>query len=356
MKTIPYRRYAVDTIRVTLARQYACLEGDMTVLKKHLRRLSAAILMALPFILPHGAKAQGITYPAENIHFICGFAAGSGADIIVRFFANKMQPILGKTVIVENKPGAIGNIATEYVARAKPDGYTIYVTSGDALATNMHIFKKPSVDVIKQLQMVTTINRMPMMIAVSASSPHKTIDELTKAMKDKGDRGSYSTTNPPARVVGAMYKEAAGLSTLEVQYKTTADTINDVASGVVDYAIYDPVFATIQARQGKIRILAVATGERLKSAPEYPTMTELGYKMNLVSWWGAMVPMGTPRPIVEKLREAFGQVIASEEGKAFLASIASDPWTIGPDDAQQYWRKEVDDWRDYARLAKIEPQ
>lgn len=116
------------------------------------------------------------------------------------------------------------------------------------------------------------------------------------------------------------------------------------------------MFATIQARQGKIRILAVATGERLKSAPEYPTMTELGYKMNLVSWWGAMVPMGTPRPIVEKLREAFGQVIASEEGKAFLASIASDPWTIGPDDAQQYWRKEVDDWRDYARLAKIEPQ
>lgn len=328
----------------------------MIVLKGLSRRLCAAIFIVLPFISSPGVKAQGVVYPAENIHFICGFAAGSGADIIVRFFANKIQPILGKTVIVENKPGAIGNIATEYVARSKPDGYTVYLTSGDALATNMHVFKKPSVDVIKQLQMVTTINRMPMMIAVSASSPYKTIDELTKAMKEKGDRGSYSTTNPPARVVGAMYKEAAGLSTLEVQYRATADTINDVANGVVDYAIYDPVFATIQAKQGKIRILAVATGDRLKSAPEYPTMTELGYQMNLVSWWGAMVPTGTPQPIIEKLRAAFEQVTVSSEGKAFLASIASDPWTVGPEEAQQYWRKEVDDWRDYVRLAKIEPQ
>ncbi|MDH7795821.1 MULTISPECIES: tripartite tricarboxylate transporter substrate binding protein [unclassified Beijerinckia] len=328
----------------------------MTTLKGLLRPLSATIFATLLLLPPNGAKAQAPAYPSDNVHFICGFAAGSGADIIVRFFANKMQAILGKTVIVENKPGAIGNIATEYVARAKPDGYTVYVTSGDALATNMHIFKTPTVDVIKQLQIVTTINRMPMMIAVSISSPYKTVDELTKAMKEKGDKASYATTNPPARVVGAMYKTTGGLSSVEIQYKTTADTLNDVTSGAVDYAIYDPVFATIQARQGKIRILAVATGERLKSAPEYPTMTELGYKMNLVSWWGAMVPTGTPQPIVEKLRDGFAQIIASEDGKKFLGSIASDPWIIGSEEAQQYWRKEVDDWREYVRLAKIEPQ
>ncbi len=326
----------------------------MIAYKDVLRPLLAAAFASLLLFPAGAAKAQG--YPSQDIHFICGFAAGSGADIIVRFFANKMQPILGKTIIVENKPGAIGNIATEYVARAKPDGHTVYVTSGDALATNMHIFKNPPVDVTKQLQIVSTINRMPMMIAVSVTSPHKSIDELTKAIKAKGDKASYSTNNPPARVVGAMYKAAAGLSSVEVQYRSSAETLNDVTSGAVDYAIYDPVFATIQSKQGKIRVLAVATGERLKSAPDYPTMTELGYKMNLVSWWGAMVPMDTPRPIVDKLHDAFAQVIASDDGKKFLTSIASDPWVAGPEEAQQYWRKEVDDWREHVRFARIEPQ
>jgi tripartite-type tricarboxylate transporter receptor subunit TctC len=302
----------------------------------------------------NSSRAQN--YPSENIHFICGFPAGSGADLIVRFFGQKIQSLLGRTVLVENKPGAIGNIATEYVARAKPNGYTVYVTSGDALATNMHIFKNPPVDIIKQLQIVTTINRMPMMVVVGLSSPYKSIGELTTAMKDKGDRATYSTTNPPARVVGAMYKETSGVSAVEVQYKTSADALNDLTSGALDFGIYDPVFATIQARQNKLRILAVATGERLKAAPDYPTMTEVGYPMNLVSWWGAMVPVGTPRAIVDQLHEAFKTVIESDEGAKFLASIASDPWILRPDDAQEYWRKEVEQWRDHVRVAKIEPQ
>jgi tripartite-type tricarboxylate transporter receptor subunit TctC len=329
-------------------------EETMTGQSRRQRTLIPLFLASL-LLLP-ATRAQTQEYPSENIHFICGFAAGSGADIIVRFFADKMRPILGRTVIVENKPGAIGNIATEYVARAKPDGYTVYVTSGDALATNMHIFKNPTVDVTRQLQIVSTINRMPMMIAVSVTSPHKTMADLTTAMKEKGDKGTYSNNNPPARVVGAMYKAAAGLNTVEVQYRSSAETLNDVASGAVDYAIYDPVFATIQSKQGKIRVLAVATGERLKSSPDYPTMTELGYKMNLVSWWGAMVPAATPRPIVEKLRNAFATVISSEDGIKFLNSIASDPWIISPEEAQAYWRKEVDDWREHVKVAKIEPQ
>ena len=325
----------------------------MTILMR--LRVFAPLLLA-PLLLAPPAPARAQDYPTENIHFICGFAAGSGADVIVRFFADKMRPILGKTIIVENKPGAIGNIATEYVARAKPDGYTVYVTSGAALAANMHIFKNPTVDVTKQLQIVTTINRIPMMIAVSVTSPHKSIAELTAAMKAKGDKGTYSTNNPPARVVGAMYNAAAGLNTVEVQYRSSAETLNDVASGAVDYAIYDSVFATIQSKQGKIRVLAVAAGERSKSSPDYPTMTELGYKMDLGSWWGAMVPAATPRPIVEKLQGAFVTVISSEEGAKFLASIASDPWILGPDEAQSYWRKEVDDWREHVKVAKIEPQ
>jgi tripartite-type tricarboxylate transporter receptor subunit TctC len=139
----------------------------------HLLRVSAIALIAIS-TAPHGARAQA--YPSQDVNFICGFAAGSGADIIVRYFADKLRPVMNRTIIVQNKPGALGNIATEYVARAKPDGYTILVTGGNSVAASMHLFKKPSVDVAKAFQIAATINNATMMIAVPADSPVKTAE------------------------------------------------------------------------------------------------------------------------------------------------------------------------------------
>ena len=315
--------------------------------------LGAAALPAAS-LFPMPALAQ--QYPAQDIHFICGFAAGSGADIIVRFYAEKIRPMSGRSVIVENKPGAIGNIATEYVARSKPDGYTVYITGGSSLAANHHIMKTPTVDLPKQLQIVGTINKQPVMVAVRPESPYKTIAELTAGMKAKGDKASYGTSNPLAKVVGAMYKERAGLQALDVAYRTAADYLNDLAAGNIDYVIPDNVAAVTNARAGRMRVLAVSTGERMKAAPEYPTMTELGYPMDLRGWWAGLVPSATPRPIVEQLGKWFSDVTASEDGKTFLASIASDPWVNSPDDAQKFFLQEIEKWGEYVRLAKIEPQ
>jgi tripartite-type tricarboxylate transporter receptor subunit TctC len=322
------------------------------------KRLSTACLVAgvLAAAVVSTRSAGGQPYPSQDLHFICAFPAGSGADIIVRFFAEKMRARLNRTVLVENRPGANGNIATEYVARSKPDGYTVYVMSGDALAANMHNFKSPPVDVIKQLRLVATLNRMTMMIAVTASSPHRSIDELTDAMKAKGDKASYLTSNPPGRVVGAMYKEKAGLGAVEVQYRTAADGLNDLTNGNLDYAILDPVFASAQAREQRIRILAVSTGQRLRATSAYSTMTELGYPMDLTSWWGAMVPTGTPAAVIDKLHAAFSAIVDSDDSKKFLDSIVSDPWTLTPDEAQAYWQEDIDAWKEYIRATKIEPQ
>jgi tripartite-type tricarboxylate transporter receptor subunit TctC len=116
-------------------------------------------LVAVPLVLPSPAAAQ--TYPSQDVHLICGYPAGSGADIIVRYYAEKLRPLLGRTVIVDNKVGASGNIATEYVARARPDGHTIYLTGGGVLAANMYLFKKPPVDVAKELQAAAAIIGSP---------------------------------------------------------------------------------------------------------------------------------------------------------------------------------------------------
>ncbi len=323
---------------------------------KHIPGLLRASVIAVAALstVPHAARAQA--YPSQDVNFICGFAAGSGADIIVRYFAEKLRPLMNRAIIVHNKPGALGNIATEFVARSKPDGHTIYVTGANSVAANMHLFKKPSVDAAKALQLVATINRATMMIAVRADAPWKTLPELTTAMKEKGDMASYAFANPTSRVLGAMYREKAGLRAIEVAYRTGADFLNELYAGRIDFAVADNVQASAQASAGRMRILAVGAGTRMQAAPDIPTLTEMGYPTDIRSWWGALVPAGTPRPIIEQLNTWFTQVVGAQDTKTFLNGIASDPWVTTPNEAQAYFLEQIKDWGEYVRTAKIEPQ
>jgi tripartite-type tricarboxylate transporter receptor subunit TctC len=317
------------------------------------RRL--AVLAALAFgFSPIGAHAQ--SYPSQDVHFICAFPAGSGADVIVRYFAEKMRPLLNRTVVVENKPGAIGNIATEYVARSRPDGHTVYIHGASALAANMHLFKNPSVDAGKAIQVVATINKQPTMFVVHTSKPWTSVGEVTAYAKERKDKATFATTNPVGKTMAAIYKQKAGLEAVEVTYRTAADSLNDMQSGTIDYALVDNVFGAAQAREGRLRILAVSTAQRLMANPDFPTMTELGYPMNLMGWFAAMVPSATPRPVVDQLGKWFSQVVATDETRAFLNRVASDPFISTPDEAQALFHQQIKDWGDYVRLANIEPQ
>jgi tripartite-type tricarboxylate transporter receptor subunit TctC len=319
----------------------------------NLLRACAIALIAMSAV-PQDARAQA--YPSQDVQFICGFAAGSGADIIVRYFADKMRPLMSRTIVVQNKPGALGNIATEFVARSKPDGHTIYVTGANSVAASMHIFKKPPVEVGTALQVVATINKATMMVTVRADAPWKSVPELTAAMKEKGDKASYAFANPTSKVLGAMYKEKAGLQAVEVAYRTGADYLNELYTGKIDFAVADNIQAMAQANAGRMRILAVGAGTRMQSAPDIPTLTEFGYPMDIRSWWAALVPAGTPKPIVDQLNAWFSQVVESEETKAFLNGIASDPWVSKPEEGQAYFLQQIKDWGDYVRVARIEPQ
>src|SRR6516164_7170081 len=163
--------------------------------------MTAACAVAALVLAPRPAAAQ--TYPAQDLHFICAYPAGSGADIFVRFYAEKLRPIIGRTILVENKPGAVSNIATEYVARAKPDGYTIYIQGASSIAANMHLFKNPPVDVGKAIRIAAALNKQPYMLVVDGSRPWTSVAELTTYLKHKRDKASYATSNPPAKVMGS---------------------------------------------------------------------------------------------------------------------------------------------------------
>jgi tripartite-type tricarboxylate transporter receptor subunit TctC len=311
--------------------------------------LAAAITM-----VPHAARAQ--SYPSQDVSFICGFAAGSGADIIVRYFADKMRPLMNRTIVVQNKPGALGNIATEYVARSKPDGYTLYPFAGTTVAASMHLFKNPPVDVGKALKVAATTSNLAFMLVVDAKGPYKTVAELTAAMKQKGSAANYAVAANPGRIMGAIYKDKAGLGATEVQYRTAPDSLNELLSGKIDYGLHDPIFALAQQREGRLRVLAVSTGKRLQSLPEIPTMAESGVAMDLELWWGVMVPAATPQPIVNKINQWFTQIVGSDETKKFLNDSGADPMIRTPEQAQKMFEIAIKEWGEYVRLAKIEPQ
>jgi tripartite-type tricarboxylate transporter receptor subunit TctC len=314
----------------------------------------ALAAMAAFGALPTIAHAQA--YPSQDIRIICAFPAGSGADVLVRYFADKLRPVAGRTVIVENKAGAGGNIAQEYVARAKPDGYTMIVHAATAIAANQHLFKKPPIEAAKAFQIAASINRQPFMLVVDAKSPYKAVAELTEAMKKKGDKATYASAAPTGTIMGEIYKDVTGIKAVEVNYKTAPDSLNEMLSGKVDYGMHDPVFSLAQQREGRLRILAVSTATRLQANPDMPTMTESGVPMDLTGWWAAVLPSATPRPIIDKVNEWFVEIVKTDETKKFLNGFGGDPFINTPDVAQALFLKSIKDWGDYVRIAKITPQ
>jgi tripartite-type tricarboxylate transporter receptor subunit TctC len=300
-----------------------------------------------------GGRASAQDFPSQDIHLICGFPPGSGADIFVRYFGEKLRPIAGRNVIVENKVGANSNIATEYVARAKPDGHTLYPFAGTTVAATMHLYKNPPVDVGKALQVAATTSNLAFMLVVDVNSPYKTVAELTAAMKKKGANASYAVAANPGVIMGALYKNAAGLEAVEVQYRSAPDSLGELSSGKLDYGCHDPIFALAQARQGRLRILAVSTSERLQATPDVPTMKESGIPMDLNLWWGVMLNAQTPKPIVDKINGWFSEIVKTEETRKFLALSGADPMIRTPEQANAMFQQAIKEWGDYVRIAKI---
>jgi tripartite-type tricarboxylate transporter receptor subunit TctC len=210
--------------------------------------------------------------------------------------------------------------------------------------------------VVTALQVAATINRQAFMFVVDAKMPYYTLADLTKAMLAKGDKASYATSNNEASVMGEIYKQKTGVTAVEIPYKVAADSINDIFSGAVDYAIHNPVLALAQRNQGKMRILGVGASERFASVPDIPTMAEQGIPMNVIGWWAATVPAGTPKYIVDQINKWFVEIERTDETRQFLSNLGGDPLIRTPEEAQAMLARDVENWRNYVRIAKIEPQ
>src|SRR5262245_9806111 len=328
------------------------LSGVCLMRSRRQMLLSSLGALAAPALV---ARAQDV-WPLRDIHAICMFPAGSGADIYVRYFARKLQEMVGKTVLVENKVGAFGNIATEYVARSKPDGYTIYIAPSNLLAIAPHLYSKLSYDPMNDFEHVTTLFKLPFILIVAADSPFKNVPDLVGYLKQKGDRASYASVSTVSLVSAELFKAQFELSTVEVKYKESSAALADLWGGNVAFLYLDPAGTAAHIAAGKLRPLAVTTAQRVQALKNIPGSSEVGImNSDLFSWWSVHTPRGVPKPILDKLEWVFNQIVGEQDTRAFLANTGSDVLPGNAKLARELLAKGLKDWGGYVKLARIEP-
>ena len=275
----------------------------------------------------------------------------------MRYYSDRLSKLAGKPVLVENKPGAQGTLASDFVAKSKPDGYTLMITpASSTLATAPYIFKKLPFDPLKDFAPVTSVASLSFVLAVDAAGPIKSIDELVKSLKAKPNHGFYGTGSNTGQVAAELFKEKMGLATVYVPYKVTVDALTGVVGGSVDFISYDTTWAVTQHPQ-RIRILAVTAAKRQSALPDIPTLSELGLgEFDIAPWFGVVVPAGTPRPVIERLAGWFNQITNSDDAKQFLARAALDAFPGSPEQMAAHLQAEARRWERWVKLAKIEPQ
>jgi len=307
-------------------------------------------------LLPSAVSAQ--EYPTREIRSVVNFPPGSGMDIMIRYYSIKLAELAGKPVIVENKPGAAGNIATEYVVRSKPDGYTIMITpASSTLAAAASTFKKLPFDPQRDLQPVLLLTKLGFVFVVPATSPARSMSDLTALLKNKPGHGAYGIGTNTGIVTVEMYKVRTGLDTNQVMYKGSAESFNDLYGGQIDFTSTDPTAVAEPIKAGKLRALAVTSTTRLRSLPDVPTMQEAGFPdFDFTPWIGLVVPAGTPQPIVDKLAAWHRQINATDETKKMLLQFGMDPLDGDAAAMAARLKSDTEKWAEYVRLAKIEPQ
>jgi tripartite-type tricarboxylate transporter receptor subunit TctC len=311
------------------------------------KSLYAAIALTVGLAInPQSAAAQGDAWPSKPITLVVTYPPGGGADAMARLIAPKLGEALGQSVVVENRPGASGQIAAQYVAKAQPDGYTIMLDAS-SFAVNPSLYPKLPYDSLKAFKPIGLIAAFPNVLLVNAQFVPKTVAELVGAAKASKNAVAYASSgNGSAQhLAGAMFESATGVDMLHVPYKGGGPALNDVIGGQVP-VFFGNLASTLQhVQSGRLRALAVTADKRSAILPNTPTLNEAGVKGAEVYEWNAIfAPTGTPEAIVLKLSDALQKVLDNAEVKQRIASLGGDIKKGSPDSAKVFLEQQMSTW------------
>lgn len=326
-------------------RRYAAAISAQKGWMSRIRTAFFAVLMVVIGLAPAAVQAQD-SYPNKPIRVIVGFAAGGPNDIVARIAAAKLTEILGQQVLVENRPGASGNIATEVVARAPKDGYTL-LSATITHAVNETLFKNFAVKFERDLVAIAPLAETANVLVVHPSLNVKSVSDLITLAKSRTGEVLYATAGKgtATHLAGELFNMMAGVKLIPVHYKGGGATTRDLLSGEVKvmFSTIPPVIGFIKA--GTLRGVATTGLKRDSSLPELPTVAESGlpeFQMSL--WFGLAAPAGTPHEVIDRLAAAVRQVTNSPDVKATLAKQGLSPMAATPEEFRSFIHKEIDKW------------
>ena len=325
-------------------------------MKKTIPMLGALVGAALALLAAQGAQAQA--WPSKPIKFVVGYAAGSATDGTTRFFGEKIREATGQAVLVENRPGADGNLAAEYVARSDKDGYTALVTGNSTHAANVHLYKKLNYDPDKDFTPVTTFARVPyILIAHPDKVPARNLKDFIAFAKANPGKLSYGSAAAASRISVEQLKLLAGFDAVNVNYKASPQAMTDLLGGQFHFYAADIATGLAQVRAGRVIPLAITMNQRVAAAPEIPTVAESGFPdYDFFSWLAVWVPSGSPPEAVRILNQQINQAMQSEAGKDYLLKRGLLGFPGTPQDLQALQARDTDRWGRAIKAAGMEPQ
>ena len=279
-------------------------------------------LLLLAFAAP-GAFAQD-AYPSKPIRFIAPFPPGGTTDVLARVIAQKLGDGLGRQVVVENRPGAAGNIGHELAAKTPPDGYTLLLTNSSALVTNPHLYKRLGFDPLNDFAGISMVAKGGQVLVVHPSVPARGIKELIALARARPDRITFGSggRGTPAHVAGEIFKAETGAKVIHVPYKGTVQSVTDLVAGQIDMVFSDMVPAVPQIKAGRLRALNVTSEQRSQALPDVPTVNEAGVRMNVPpNWWAVLAPKGAPAGVISRLNAEIGKMLKSQDIQERYASL-----------------------------------
>jgi tripartite-type tricarboxylate transporter receptor subunit TctC len=312
-----------------------------------------SIALAAAVITSASAQEDPSKYPTRAIHIIVGFTPGGGNDIIARIVGQKLSESLSQPVVIENKPGGGAIVATEYVAKSTPDGYTLLVGASGAMAINPAVYAKLPYDSVRDFTPISELGSFPLILVVNASSPIKSVADLVAYAKANPEKANYASSSAAFQLATELFKQKTGAPMQVIPYKGASDSVMAVISGQVTAAIADAGPVSGQVKGGQVRALAVAAPKRMADFPDVPTMKEAGADVDAVLWSGIFVPKATPPAIVKKLQDEFMRIARLPDVIAHLKPLGIESVGNSSDEFAKVLAADIARWTDVARAGNI---
>lgn len=324
-------------------------------MKRQALALLAAAATIAAAVLPLTASAQA-NWPGKPITYVVPFPPGGTTDTLARLIGQRLGQALGTTVVVENRPGAGGNIGSDFAAKAAPDGYTILGGTISSHAINASLYPKMPYDVVKSFAPITLIGTNANVLVVSAGSPFMTVKDIVAEARARPDTLAFASAGngTSQHLAGELFKSLAGIKLTHIPYKGSGPAIQDVMAGQVPMMFDTTVVAAQHIDSGKLRALAVTSAKRIKSMPNVPTMAEAGVAgYELESWQAIFAPANTPKPIVDRLYREISAIIKTPDMQARLEKLGMEPSGMAPEQFAGFQRSEIGKWARVVKAADI---